>query len=67
MDYYALEANIEAFKTLAKERMPDALWSSLHDCIIGMLSVHLLGRLAFRLFVQIKELEQRVAKLEGKL
>ena len=59
-----LEGHVESFGKLATERLPDGLWRGLHETVIGLLSVHLLGRLCFRLFARIAELENRLAKLE---
>ncbi len=60
-----LESHVNGFREIATEKLPDQLWKGLHDTVIGLLSVHLLGRLCFRLFARITELENRLAKLEA--
>lgn len=61
-----LEYHVEGFKNLAVEKLPNGLWDSLYNTVIGLMSVHLVARLCFRLFAEIKELEARIERLEGK-
>jgi hypothetical protein len=59
-----LESQVEAFETLALEKLPDGLWSRLYEPILGKLGPALVGRLVFRLFVEIRELRAEIAALK---
>lgn len=63
MDAWKLEQHAETFISFATEKLPDGIWKRLYDTAIGLLSGALTGRLCFRLYAEIVELQSQVAEL----
>ncbi|HET8923626.1 MAG TPA: hypothetical protein VFN26_11600 [Candidatus Acidoferrum sp.] len=67
MDSYKLEQHVETFAPFATEKLPDGIWKRLYDSALGSLTGVLVGRLGFRLYAEIVELQAQVAELRAQV